>query len=72
MLILLTPQVLSNPTQAGKVRPMEEVVREQLQGTNIRDEITPDGLKQKILDPIFLPKDKTTPEPVPEPNGTTK
>ena len=52
-MILLTPQVLSNERTNGIVRNVQEVTREQLDRSRIKDEIKRDPLQRQILDPLF-------------------
>ena len=66
LLIMLTPQVLAQAEGAGKFRPIDEVTREQLNRSRIKDEIKRDTLQKQLLDPLFPPAaspDKTPPAP---------
>lgn len=49
LLIILTPQLLMNPTNSAMV----EMTREQLQRSTIKDEIRRDKLQQEVLEPII-------------------
>jgi general secretion pathway protein D len=53
LLILLTPQILSNSVEAGRVKDLEKVTREQLDRSGIKDEIKRDDLQKQLLDPLF-------------------
>jgi general secretion pathway protein D len=53
LLILLTPQVLVNPTTQGDVRPIDDVTRENLdRSKNIRDQKR-DEFQKEILEPLY-------------------
>jgi type II secretory pathway component GspD/PulD (secretin) len=57
LLILLTPQVLVNPLEAGRVRTLDEVTRDNLDRSRIKDEIQRDQLQQQLLDPLYPKKE---------------
>ncbi|HXG46164.1 MAG TPA: secretin N-terminal domain-containing protein, partial [Methylomirabilota bacterium] len=65
LIILLTPQVLSTAVGQGVVRSMEEVTRENLDHSRIKDEIKRDELQKQLLDPLF-PVPRTTPPTRPD------
>ena len=53
LLILLTPQVLVNPTTPGELRPYDDVTRENLDRShNIKDQ-NRDELQKEILEPLY-------------------
>jgi type II secretory pathway component GspD/PulD (secretin) len=53
LLILLTPQVLLNALQAGKIGDPNIVTREQLDRSQIRNKFNRDELQKQLLDPLF-------------------
>ncbi|MBM3847561.1 MAG: hypothetical protein FJ405_14915, partial [Verrucomicrobia bacterium] len=55
LLILLTPQVLSNERSMGLIRTPEEVTKEQLGNSALQNQLRPDELQKQILDPIMPP-----------------
>ena len=67
LLILLTPQVLSTALGQGKLLGVDEVTREQLGRSQIKEGIKRDELQKQILDPLF-----PVPEPPQTPPGKTK
>jgi type II secretory pathway component GspD/PulD (secretin) len=52
LLILLTPQVLVNPVDVAYPRPYEEVTRENLDRSHIKDQKR-DELQKEILEPLY-------------------
>ena len=64
LLILLTPQILTQTSAAAPlIRTLDDFTREQLDKSQIKDEIKRDKLQRKILDPLFPNSDKTPPQP---------
>jgi general secretion pathway protein D len=53
LLILLTPQVLATALGEGKLRPFDEITREQLDRSQIKEEIKRDEHQKQVLDPLF-------------------
>ena len=66
LLVLLTPQVLANAEGTGTIRPIDDVTREQLDKSRIKDEIKRDELQKQILDPLF-PQEIFQQEALPRP-----
>jgi type II secretory pathway component GspD/PulD (secretin) len=66
LLILLTPQVIGNAAFVAKIRTGEDVTREALDSSGIKDQIRRDRLQKQVLDPLY-------PEPFePEPKDPKK
>ena len=66
LLILLTPQVLSNTRDLGSVKSVDKMTREQLDHSTIKNQIKRDELQKELLDPLFPSKPGNTPAvPVP-------
>ena len=55
LLILLSPQVLSTENTIPGSRSLEDVTREQLSKSRIKEEIKRDALQHVLLDPLFPP-----------------
>ena len=53
LLVLLTPQILSNSAEASAAKDIEKLTREQLDRSRIKDEIQRDDLQKQLLDPLF-------------------
>ena len=53
LLILLTPQVLSTALGEGKLMGVDEITRDQLDRSQIKEGIKRDELQKQILDPLF-------------------
>ena len=53
LLILLTPQILTNATEAKPVKDNETMTREQLDRSGIKNQIKRDDLQKQLLDPLF-------------------
>lgn len=53
LLVLLTPQILGNNTEATAAKDIEKVTREQLDRSRIKDEIQRDDLQRQVLDPLY-------------------
>ncbi|HAM73690.1 MAG TPA: hypothetical protein DCM86_18810 [Verrucomicrobiales bacterium] len=58
LLVLLTPQVLSNARELGSVRTANEVTREMLDHSQFKDDTKRDALQKQLLDPLFPPVPK--------------
>jgi type II secretory pathway component GspD/PulD (secretin) len=52
LIILLTPQILANPSTIALPRPIEEVTRENLDRSHIKDQKR-DELQKEILEPLY-------------------
>ncbi len=63
LLILLTPQVLSNPKTAVPLLDLEKITKEQLNNSTFKDSTKRDRLQKLLMDPIW---------PTNEPPGTVK
>lgn len=63
LLILLTPQVLSNPQAAVPLLDLEKITKEQLNNSTFKDSTKRDRLQKQLMDPIW---------PTNEPPGTVK
>ena len=72
LLILLTPQVLSNDRTNGIVRNIQDVTREHLDRSRIKDEIKRDPLQRQILDPLFPQAEGKGPSPSSSPAQKAK
>jgi type II secretory pathway component GspD/PulD (secretin) len=62
LLILLTPQVLLNEHQNGKIGDPSTVTREQPERSQIRSQFNRDELQKQLLEPIFPDLEKPTEE----------
>ena len=56
LLILLTPQILSNASEAKETKDIETMTREQLDRSGIKNQIKRDDLQKQLLDPLFPDK----------------
>jgi len=63
LLILLTPQILSNPAEAKEVKDIGTMTREQLDRSGIKDQIKRDDLQKQVLDPLFPEKEPKNEKP---------
>jgi general secretion pathway protein D len=70
LLILLTPQVLLMGTQSGKVEDVEEMTRQQLERSSLKDEIHNDKARQQLLEPLY-PKGTKPPNQPGKPDSST-
>jgi type II secretory pathway component GspD/PulD (secretin) len=70
LLILLTPQVLVNPIDPVLPRPIEEVTRENLDRSHIKDQKR-DELQKEILEPLY-PEMREAPPGAKEPGPKDK
>ena len=53
LLIMLTPQILAHGSTMAVTRPIDEVSREQLDRSALKDHRQRDGFEHQILDPVF-------------------
>jgi type II secretory pathway component GspD/PulD (secretin) len=67
LLILLTPQILTNEKEVGDLRDIGDVTHEQLERSRIKDEIKRDELQKQLLDPLFPPSERPEVRPLPGP-----
>lgn len=72
LLILLSPQVLSNEPTPGVVRSMDEMTKDQLSRSRIKEEIKRDALQHQLLDPLFPPGNTNNAPAVPAQNNRSK
>jgi type II secretion system protein D len=63
LLILLTPLVLASASGSGVIRPIEDVTREQLNRSGIKNEKFRDDLEKQLLEPLFPPLKKSSIQP---------
>ena len=63
LLIMLTPQILAHGSTVATTRPMDEVAREQLDKSALKEHKRRDRYEKDILEPIFPPTKKST-EPI--------
>ena len=63
LLILLTPQVLINDQQNGKIGDPSTITREQLERSQIRSQFNRDELQRQLLEPVFPDLQKPAEEP---------
>lgn len=63
LLILLTPQILSNASEAKETKDIETMTREQLDRSGIKNQIKRDDLQKQLLDPLFPDKEMKNEKP---------
>jgi type II secretion system protein D len=69
LLIMLTPQILAEGSGIGKVRPIDEVTRENLDRSGIKGREYRDELEKQLLEPLVPPTKK--PDARVLPNGAS-
>jgi len=72
LLILLTPQILADATGVGKVRPIDDVTRENLERSGIKGKEYHDELEKQLLEPLLPPTKKLNPGAPPDGASTDK